>query len=166
MERGERSTVWGAWKVGGQATCGACSQGRWEAGLGRQLRVTCRDEDHDDGARVHVLLQGVDALEVVDVEEDGCVRHEQGELPLDRGALVLAGAPDVAEEHVPLVALGEGHVRRRLGRDELDQRLACQGDQLVDGHRCGQQQGADDRGNHAHRDEGHVEGEALAQVRR
>ena len=50
-------------------------------------------------------------LEVVDVEEDRDARQQQAELPLDRGVRVLARAPDVREEEVPLLALAE----RELG---------------------------------------------------
>ena len=55
----------------------------------RALKVALGDEDHDHRRPIHVLLELIDALEVVDVEEDGDPGQQQAELPLDGGALVL-----------------------------------------------------------------------------
>ena len=63
-----------------------------ERGGGRTvgaLKVALGDEDHDHRRPIHVLLELIDALEVVDVEEDGDPGQQQAELPLDGGALVL-----------------------------------------------------------------------------
>ena len=55
----------------------------------RALKVALGDEDHDHRRPIHVLLELVDALQVVDVEEDGDPGQQQAELALDGGALVL-----------------------------------------------------------------------------
>ena len=55
----------------------------------RALKVALGDEDHDHRRPIHVLFELIDALEVVDVEEDGDPGQQQAELPLDGGALVL-----------------------------------------------------------------------------
>ena len=71
----------------------------------RALKVALGDEDHDHRRPIHVLLELIDALEVVDVEEDGDPGQQQAELPLDGGALVL-----------PWFGLGLGlGLRLRLG---------------------------------------------------
>ena len=92
-------------------------------------------------------------LQVVDVEEDGNAGHEQGQLLLDRGALVLASAPDCAahratrlstrgagrsrgaggrvgartvrKEHVPAGAEAELQGGHALGGRQLEHRHAC-----------------------------------------
>ena len=55
----------------------------------RALKVALGDEDHDHRRPIHVHFELIDALEVVDVEEDGDPGQQQAELPLDGGALVL-----------------------------------------------------------------------------
>ena len=63
-----------------------------ERGRGRTvgaLKVALGDEDHDHRRPIHVHFELIDALEVVDVEEDGDPGQQQAELPLDGGALVL-----------------------------------------------------------------------------
>ena len=42
----------------------------------------------------NVLLEGPYVLQIVDVEEDRDTGYKEQQLPLDRRALVLAGAPD------------------------------------------------------------------------
>ena len=70
-----------------------------------RLKVSLRREDHDDGGLRDVLFERVDGLQVVDVEEDGGTRQHDSKLPLDRGALILPGRPDVREKHVPHMAV-------------------------------------------------------------
>ena len=55
----------------------------------RALKVALGDKDHDHRRPIHVLLELIDALQVVDVEEDGDPGQQQAELALDGGALVL-----------------------------------------------------------------------------
>ena len=84
------------------------------------MGVALGDEDHDESSLLDVLLQRADVLQVVHVEEDGDAREQQAELPLDGGALVLPRAPDVREEEVPLVPLGERELGPVARRDELE----------------------------------------------
>ena len=55
----------------------------------RALKVALGDKDHDHRRPVYVRLELIDALQVIHVEEDGDSGHQQAELPLDGGALVL-----------------------------------------------------------------------------
>lgn len=48
---------------------------------------------------MYVILQLSNVLQIVDIEENGDPRKEQAQLPFDRRALVLPGAPYVTPAH-------------------------------------------------------------------
>eukprot|EP00964_Phaeocystis_antarctica_P031903 scaffold18046_cov63-Phaeocystis_antarctica.AAC.3 len=159
--------------VGGEVRCRVVHEGdRLALGHGAaclaqavdRLEVALGDEDHHAGRRLDILLERIDRLEVVDVEEDGGVRQQHLELPLDGGALVLPRPPDVGEEQVPAVALLQRQVGHLLGGDRPDQRLARLSDELVERDEGRQCQRAHDRRDHADGEEPGIEDVALTQV--
>mmetsp|Transcript_8680 Transcript_8680/g.20499 ORF Transcript_8680/g.20499 Transcript_8680/m.20499 type:complete len:440 (+) Transcript_8680:1107-2426(+) len=130
------------------------------------LEVALGDEDHDHRRLLDVLLEGADVLEVVDVEEDRRTRQQQAELPLDRGALVLAGAPDVREEEVPLVVRGERELRPLARREEAEGGHPRGVDDGLDGEHDGEGHRAEDADEEAAADDELVEVEAVVQLAR
>mmetsp|Transcript_33877 Transcript_33877/g.79311 ORF Transcript_33877/g.79311 Transcript_33877/m.79311 type:complete len:582 (-) Transcript_33877:33-1778(-) len=114
-------------------------------------KVPFGEEDQDALASLDVPLEVADLDQVVDVEEHGHARQEQLQLALDGRDLVLAGAPDVREEEMPLLPapkrelgdllglqqpdVGEAALLPRLPRsdgEETDQHGRVEGDHDVD----------------------------------
>ena len=82
------------------------------------------------GARCGVRA-GTARVAASDVKKDRHARQEQVELPLYNGTLILTRAPNMTEEHVPYVTLGEVELRCRFCLLQLDRGLLRRLDELV-----------------------------------
>ena len=85
------------------------------------FEVALGGKDGDDRGHVNILFERTNVGEVVDIKKDLDARHEQAELALDDGALVLPSAPDVRKEEMPALGWRKRQLRLLLGMFELQQ---------------------------------------------
>ena len=98
------------------------------------------------------------------VEEDGDVGHEQAELPLDRGALVLTRAPNVREEEVPRVPLVEVEVGLEARARQPNGRHTRRLDKRAKDEEPAERKGTGNRAEKAERDVPRIEDKARSKI--